>query len=359
MGVLESVLLISFLLVAIESIGYSTIISFLWSIYSFFSSDKSVQIIAKLKAEIVKLRKDLANTSSQDEFAKWAKIRRRLDAATADLQAKCESESVCVSVADLDPILPDSETHTHTHTHTKRQRNEDEEEDGMVVDGGEGAAAQAEGERDGEGEVVVQHQPEKRSRLDTNNVEIKQRSKRLFGQLLGTLNKFKEQSGTKSEAQIRREEFEARLAEKLAKEKAELASKVAVENEERRKAREEHRKKEDQERRVALNALHRRYKSNMSNFVKTKADPPIYYLPAKLTDPILELLAAQKRELALETLETTRDGEGSPKEGEANGNGRGDHHEDGDGVREREGSKDDAGDPGGRDGEDEDGMDDK
>jgi len=37
------------------------------------------------KAEILQLRADLAATSSQDEFSKWARIRRKLDKAVQDL----------------------------------------------------------------------------------------------------------------------------------------------------------------------------------------------------------------------------------------------------------------------------------
>ncbi|GAA5991544.1 hypothetical protein JCM11641_000201 [Rhodosporidiobolus odoratus] len=39
------------------------------------------------KAEILSLRAELAATSSQDEFSKWARLRRKLDKAVADLEA--------------------------------------------------------------------------------------------------------------------------------------------------------------------------------------------------------------------------------------------------------------------------------
>ncbi|KAM0786689.1 hypothetical protein ACM66B_002134 [Microbotryomycetes sp. NB124-2] len=41
----------------------------------------------QLRQEILQLRADLAGTSSQDEFSKWAKIRRKLDKAVAELEA--------------------------------------------------------------------------------------------------------------------------------------------------------------------------------------------------------------------------------------------------------------------------------
>ncbi|KAK4049567.1 GET complex subunit get1 [Microbotryomycetes sp. JL201] len=41
----------------------------------------------RLRQEILQLRAELAGTSSQDEFSKWAKIRRKLDKAVAELEA--------------------------------------------------------------------------------------------------------------------------------------------------------------------------------------------------------------------------------------------------------------------------------
>ncbi|KXS20697.1 hypothetical protein M427DRAFT_51678 [Gonapodya prolifera JEL478] len=166
-------------------------------------------------------------------------------------------------------------------------------------------------------EGETHQQPEKRVKLDnTQNAETKQRTKRMFGQLLGTLNKFKEQTATKTEAQIRREEFERSLSEKLAKEKAELAVKVATENEERRKLRDEQRKKEEETKRVQLMELQRRNKSHLSNYVKTTASPPIYYLPAKMSDAVQEVLTAQKREVALESTRDLKDGMNGTHDGD-------------------------------------------
>jgi tail-anchored protein insertion receptor len=40
----------------------------------------------QLKSSIVQTRTELNKTSAQEEFAKWAKLRRRLDKALADLE---------------------------------------------------------------------------------------------------------------------------------------------------------------------------------------------------------------------------------------------------------------------------------
>jgi len=41
---------------------------------------------SKLKISVLQLKNDLAHTSSQDEFAKWAKIQRRIDSGVAELE---------------------------------------------------------------------------------------------------------------------------------------------------------------------------------------------------------------------------------------------------------------------------------
>ncbi|KAJ8330727.1 hypothetical protein O5D80_001238 [Batrachochytrium dendrobatidis] len=65
-----------------------------------------------------------------------------------------------------------------------------------------------------------------------NNPEAKKRSKRMFQMLVGTLQTAKKDQDTNmSEAAIRRQTIEQRLAEKLVKEKAELADRIKKERE--------------------------------------------------------------------------------------------------------------------------------
>lgn len=52
-----------------------------------FSSSPHAKFQRALKTEILRLRAELAATSSQDEFAKWAKLRRKLDKGVADLES--------------------------------------------------------------------------------------------------------------------------------------------------------------------------------------------------------------------------------------------------------------------------------
>lgn len=54
------------------------------------STCTSVTSQAKLRAEVVRLKREMSSTSSQDEFAKWAKLRRQHDKAVAQYDEKCK-----------------------------------------------------------------------------------------------------------------------------------------------------------------------------------------------------------------------------------------------------------------------------
>lgn len=65
----------------------------------FYSSHAEKQ--RKLKAKILATKAELLQTSAQDQFAKWAKLRRSVDKGLADLEklSKC-MEVVALSLAD-------------------------------------------------------------------------------------------------------------------------------------------------------------------------------------------------------------------------------------------------------------------
>lgn len=54
----------------------------------------------QLKAELLATRKELMQTSAQDQFAKWAKLRRSVDKGLAELEKLSESHSSRPAVAD-------------------------------------------------------------------------------------------------------------------------------------------------------------------------------------------------------------------------------------------------------------------
>lgn len=59
----------------------------LWIVYNkgpFSSHSKSYAEATRLKREVVRLKRELTATSAQDEFSKWAKLRRQHDKTVAD-----------------------------------------------------------------------------------------------------------------------------------------------------------------------------------------------------------------------------------------------------------------------------------
>ncbi|KAI9288292.1 CHD5-like protein-domain-containing protein [Umbelopsis sp. AD052] len=82
------------LVIGTESIlwlGYAYLTALTYDLYSKVSTDQAVVRQRKYRKQVLQLRTELAQTSSQDQFAKWAKIRRKCDSATDSLE-KTNSE---------------------------------------------------------------------------------------------------------------------------------------------------------------------------------------------------------------------------------------------------------------------------
>ncbi|XP_040865795.1 pinin isoform X2 [Glycine max] len=132
------------------------------------------------------------------------------------------------------------------------------------------------------------------------------RNKRMLGQLLGTLEKFRKEdkqlSGT--EAYMRRSSSLQR-AEQRAREESERLRK-----EEREQIAEKRRRDLTLRARVAAKTEEKKlellflqwteHHKRLSNFIRTKAEPPIYYLPNKPLDEDPTLLEKSKEEAFLE-----------------------------------------------------------
>ncbi|KAL4879775.1 protein get1 [Aspergillus karnatakaensis] len=73
----------------INTIGAATIDNLLWLLYLKLPTSlyATAQEQSEAKREVVQLKREMNNTSSQDEFAKWAKLRRRHDKAMSDYEA--------------------------------------------------------------------------------------------------------------------------------------------------------------------------------------------------------------------------------------------------------------------------------
>ncbi|KAK6533829.1 GET complex subunit get1 [Arthrobotrys megalospora] len=65
-----------------------------WRIYTQIvpsSASADAETLRRQQTEILKIRKEMATTSSQDEFAKWAKLRREHDKRVAELEKLSET----------------------------------------------------------------------------------------------------------------------------------------------------------------------------------------------------------------------------------------------------------------------------
>ncbi|KAI8804687.1 WRB/Get1 family [Cladochytrium replicatum] len=58
-----------------------------------FKKEKDDEL-KKRRKEILDIKGDLSRTSAQDEFSKWAKLRRKLDKQVAEYEKECKSGSM-------------------------------------------------------------------------------------------------------------------------------------------------------------------------------------------------------------------------------------------------------------------------
>ncbi|KAG0049471.1 GET complex subunit get1 [Gryganskiella cystojenkinii] len=80
------VLLVVLLTELINLVGKSHFTAMAYDLYLKVIHKDNMTKQRALKKEILTLKNDLSRTSSQDEFAKWAKLRRKMDSKIADLE---------------------------------------------------------------------------------------------------------------------------------------------------------------------------------------------------------------------------------------------------------------------------------
>ncbi|KAF2202448.1 hypothetical protein GQ43DRAFT_369103 [Delitschia confertaspora ATCC 74209] len=82
------VFVLQLLLHIINTVGASTINQLLWILYNKLPTptSKAAQEQPKLKREVLRLKRELAGVSAQDDFARWAKLRRQHDKAMAEFE---------------------------------------------------------------------------------------------------------------------------------------------------------------------------------------------------------------------------------------------------------------------------------
>jgi len=86
------VLLLQILVYLINTIGAKSINDLAWAAYTRLpiSASKLPREQLILRNDVLKLKREMHGTSSQDEFAKWAKIRRQHDKKQAEYDQKTE-----------------------------------------------------------------------------------------------------------------------------------------------------------------------------------------------------------------------------------------------------------------------------
>lgn len=72
----------------------------LWILYLKLptSTSRNARQQSRLKREVVQLKREMNNTSSQDEFAKWAKLRRKHDKAMDEYEAMSSYPALCTEI---------------------------------------------------------------------------------------------------------------------------------------------------------------------------------------------------------------------------------------------------------------------
>ncbi|EKM75594.1 hypothetical protein AGABI1DRAFT_46229 [Agaricus bisporus var. burnettii JB137-S8] len=87
---MPSLILTAFLIVLVAQvvswIGESVLCDFAYALYLRTINSSLVRQQSRLKTELLKTKQELAKTSAQDQFAKWAKLRRSVDKMLSDLE---------------------------------------------------------------------------------------------------------------------------------------------------------------------------------------------------------------------------------------------------------------------------------
>ncbi|OAA66441.1 chd5 domain containing protein [Niveomyces insectorum RCEF 264] len=89
-SLLVVVFLVEVAVQVVNSLGAAAISNALWRLYNYIPSQRSAAFAEQrtLQLEYLKIRRELQATSSQDEFAKWARLRRQQDKVLETLEKK-------------------------------------------------------------------------------------------------------------------------------------------------------------------------------------------------------------------------------------------------------------------------------
>jgi len=139
------------------------------------------------------------------------------------------------------------------------------------------------------------------ARTQTKDVEedkkTKSRNRRMFGFLVGTLQKFKDEAKQNTLAEKKREEIEKKLEQKAEEERKEVSSQKKELFQARREKKQELKSLERKMENAMLKEQILAHNTHLKQFILLKSDPPIFYLPVKHNEETSKRLEDSKRTL--------------------------------------------------------------
>ncbi|KAI9461308.1 CHD5-like protein-domain-containing protein [Lactarius psammicola] len=100
MSLILTIFALVFVTELISWVGKSVLLHFAWSTYQRFFNRNAANRQRQLKSEILLKKAELLQTSAQDQFAKWAKLRRSVDKGLGDLE-----KLSCVFAVTFEPLV--------------------------------------------------------------------------------------------------------------------------------------------------------------------------------------------------------------------------------------------------------------
>ncbi|XP_048737196.1 pinin-like [Ostrea edulis] len=147
------------------------------------------------------------------------------------------------------------------------------------------------------GHVSISKTPRsRRESIDVQSTDKKgsARNKRMFGLLLGTLQKFKTEAKETEDRETQRKEIEKKLDEKFKQEKEEIIKERRQLFEERKHQQAKIQRLEQKMELVAMHEDSEKEVKKLVNFLRTKAKPHIYYMPRIMNETLSAKLENSK-----------------------------------------------------------------
>ncbi|KAF7278543.1 hypothetical protein GWI33_008247 [Rhynchophorus ferrugineus] len=141
--------------------------------------------------------------------------------------------------------------------------------------------------------------PSRQDALDKQGQDekFKARNRRMFGALLGTLQKFQQEEAKLKKKEEKRSQIEKKIEEHEMQEKEEIKKERQELFLNRRKKQQEIKMIELKMLRMKEYTLWENSQKPRAHFIVTKAKPPIHYLPRRMSDKSKELLSKSKKDI--------------------------------------------------------------